>query len=528
MKSELPDKTVLAMYDVRGIQSYIFHTSKLKDAIGASYIVETLIQDALKTVEKKISKTINKEITVDLEWENETGIVKYEGEDKDIQVLYIGGGNAYVLYSSESLCREANRIMSKYVLEHTYSLQLAIATCEKTDSYADDYKKIHSIMNRIKADMADTRPVGAFPVMRIEYQTGLPVVQKDEGNDLSRETQLKRTAEKKVRPNDGDKEAKVFDSYIDEKGTDSTLAVVHIDGNNMGLRIKELIQDKIDYVSAVNSMRQISYNINHCYKDVFNEMRAVFNAYEDPETQKTDYYVLKVLTAGDDITYVCNGKIAVATVQYFSREISRHCMNEHMEGEDLEKFGFSVCAGISYIKSHFPFSIGYEVAENCCEQAKKRAKEVAKEGKVGNFFDFQFCKNVQTKDLEDMRECEYMTPSGEMLLIRPYGFESGEFYDFEHLKSQIKWLDGNNLPRSFAKTLRNTYPLGKTEIIRFISFLNSRKWKLPEIENGEKIELENIYVNEGSMSYARFYDALELMDDYIDLEEIESKEAAND
>ena len=46
-------KKVLAMYDVRGIQNYIFRTAKVKDAIGASAIVEDVIEKAIEDACKK-------------------------------------------------------------------------------------------------------------------------------------------------------------------------------------------------------------------------------------------------------------------------------------------------------------------------------------------------------------------------------------------------------------------------------------------------------------------------------------------
>ena len=42
------DRKVLAMYDAKGIQEYIYRTDKVKDVIGASYIVENIILEALK------------------------------------------------------------------------------------------------------------------------------------------------------------------------------------------------------------------------------------------------------------------------------------------------------------------------------------------------------------------------------------------------------------------------------------------------------------------------------------------------
>lgn len=42
--------------------------------------------------------------------------------------------------------------------------------------------------------------------------------------------------------------------------------------------------------------------------------------------------------------------------------------------ENIKRYGFSVCAGIAYVHSHFPFYIGYEVAEACCDSAKDRQR----------------------------------------------------------------------------------------------------------------------------------------------------------
>ena len=48
MKNELLNKEVLAMHDVRGIQSYIFKTNKIKEIIGASVVIDNIILDGLK------------------------------------------------------------------------------------------------------------------------------------------------------------------------------------------------------------------------------------------------------------------------------------------------------------------------------------------------------------------------------------------------------------------------------------------------------------------------------------------------
>ena len=104
---------------------------------------------------------------------------------------------------------------------------------------------------------------------------------KRESESISEETRLKRAAlQSKVPEKEKtDKIDRKFDSYTTKKGTDSNLAVVHIDGNNMGLRIRALIEDIHNYEKAVNQMREISFNINQGYKSVFDEMSDYFNRF---------------------------------------------------------------------------------------------------------------------------------------------------------------------------------------------------------------------------------------------------------
>ena len=525
---------ILAMYDVRGIQDYIFRTTKLRDAIGASAIVEGIVSRALYNAVKQAEEQ-GLSFSYELEWENsESSTCMVFTEDKDIQVLYIGGGNAFVTYRDIDLCRAINRLMSRFVISSTYSLQLAIAVTDITGDYKADNDRIKKEMNRIKADMTESSPVGALPVMDIELATGLPLAVgcRDyiTNEAISKETALKREAEKEVRA--GIKYKKL-DDLIEEKGTDSTLAVVHIDGNNMGLRIRELMDDEHDYIHAINKIRRISYSINHSFKDVLENMIRYFN-----EKGEKDVCMLKVIAGGDDITYICTAKAAIASVEYFVNNISEKTLTG--DPKDKEKYGYSICAGVAFIRSHFPFSIGYKVAEACCESAKTRAKKEKSGNKTGNFFDYQFCKNVQTQNIKTIRKNEYLTHSGEYLMLRPYeiGGDGSKEYSFEKLRACLtvfcKLKDdsakgqggtANTLPRTHAKTIRNTYSLGKMQMNTLKSFLESRGWKLPG-QKTEEIEFyyRDLVIDHERRGYtAKYYDALELMDDYIDLRDFEKK-----
>lgn len=528
---------VLAMYDIRGIQRYIFRTAKVKDAIGASAIVEDIIMDALKYAVKKFSADNDNRLKAELEWCSDEEPYKYaEREDEpgvDVQVLYVGGGNGFVTYSSKALCREINKIMAKYVLEQTYSLQLAVAIVDKTGDYSVDYQGLYTEMNRVKADMAVSRPLGALPIMDAEIKTGYPLVSK-EG---SREALLKSKAGDRVRRKI-EQDEKIFDNYVTEKGIDSSIAVVHIDGNNMGLRIRKLVEGYHDYAGAVNEMRKISFQINSCYKKTFERMKEYFDTkakmHTEFEHKGKKNFIMKVLTAGDDITYVCNGKIALASVEYFCRLITGYTLNGVDDKASIKKYGFSVCAGVAYMGSHFPFNIGYEVAEACCDNAKEQAKkEENRDGdRIGNFVDFQICKNVQTQNLDETRKREYITSHGERLLIRPYFISTdadgeGQFkelkekhYSFDRLRDAVLFFqDTKNMPRAFTKDLRNTYSLGENQVNALYSFMESRNWTLPD--KSDELYYTESGLDGTSTKIAKWYDALEIVDYYIDLSSIQ-------
>lgn len=541
---ERKNGAVMAMYDVRGIQKYIYSTSKLKDAMGASQLIENIITDALGEACKKSGVK-----DVVLLWDNEKEVLTYDAEKHDVEVLYIGGGNAYVIFRDRELCKKINKYMSRYIIERTYSLQLAVACVDVTKNYSTDYDNIFKEMNKVKSNMTDSKPLGALPVMEIELKTGLPVVNMEKGKyktDSYRGNVSKETYLKMEEKNKGIKEEridKILDNYA-RRGIDSRIAVVHIDGNNMGLRIRKLIKGIDDYVKAVNKMREISHNIKYSYLNTFNNMKDKFEnmgkANNEDGNSLVKKFVRKVIVAGDDITYVCNAYIALDTVRYFCEEISKLSMY----GEDIQEYGFSVCAGIAYVNSHFLFGIAYEVAESCCDSAKEAAKKDSNKAyykndqgcfeKTGNFVDFQICKNIQCRDLEQVRKKEFISPAGEMLMQRPYyipmPFEEDELNringtrinNFDRLMDNIKYFaNEDNIPHSFAKDIRNTYHMGSNQINLLGSFLDSRNWKMP----GKLPCKDNMYVDYKGVKTAAWYDALEIMDYCMDVY-MEDKEVA--
>lgn len=510
MKEELLGKEVLAMYDIRGIQGYIFKTNAVKEIIGASKLVDDIIINGLKDYVKNCVSPEEKDLYL-VEWNNgdtADAFIK-DGSKVLMQVMFVGGGNAYVLFRNGSICSEVNRYLGKYVLDKTYSLNVAIAVIEKTASYTDDYRRINMEMRRIKAHMPLSKPVGAFSFTATDSITGLPIT----GCDLKSvskkyyctESLLKRKTADTLQEKNIEK---IFDNMVTQKGDNSTLALIHLDGNSLGKRIMNLMRDVKDYKTAIQKMRRLSSGIDKTFKDTFDEMTSWMDSQQDKFKTDTMKY-RKIVVAGDDITFVCNAKLAIPAVKYFLEKLNEK-KTDFIETEEDKNPIFTACAGIAFFNSHFPFSDAYMVAEACCDSAKKRAKstECSISGKdqiVGNFFDFQMCTNVNASNLDDYRDKHYVT-NGESIIRRPYyvsvendkGLNAkNEKYSVTELENKLSVLCGSELPRSLGKEIRNVIPQGNNEIKKEIAFLKSRKHA-----GFERLEEEK----------GVWYDACELMD----------------
>ena len=106
MREELYNQQVLAMYDVRGIQNYIFKSNAAKEIIGASVLVEAIITDGLNAYIKNNAKNQEQYLT---DWKNDDPKVFLENPEIEMQVMFVGGGNAYVLFRRGEECRNVNR-----------------------------------------------------------------------------------------------------------------------------------------------------------------------------------------------------------------------------------------------------------------------------------------------------------------------------------------------------------------------------------------------------------------------------------
>lgn len=505
----MKENRILTMYDIRGIQDYVFKTNKIREIVGASKIIDEILINALHAF--SMTKEDVEEYYL-WNWKNEDSKYDEENEKVMMQTIYVGGGNAYVLYH-EDIYQEANKFVSKYVLDNTYSLRLAIANVD-ADDFGEAYENVNSEMFTVKAKMPCSIPVGAFSFTKIDSITGYPLskISAIDGACVCKETYLKEIAFKSV-PNEN---KNTFDSMGLKKGDDSTLALVCLDGNNIGERILKKFKNLETYKSSFKHMRNLSKGIDKAFKNAFNVMEKGIN------NQKL---YRKIILAGDDICFVCNPRVVMNAVENFLEELSKQDCSFMAD----PSIPFTACAGIAFFNSHFPFSDAYKVAIACCDNAKKTAKseKFYKCDPVGSFVDFQICTNVNASDLDAYRDKHYIV-DGESFINRPYYVELNtgnrsntdaiddvNKQSINNLNEKIDIL--NNLPRNVAKEIRAAIVNGDNEIEKEISYLNSRGIYL---NTNTKNSNNNITLKEEK---AVWYDACELMDFYSSKENGENE-----
>ena len=289
MRAELKNCEVLAMYDVRGIQAYIFKSNVAKEIVGASELVRQIITEGLDAYIKTLPCEKSKNYLT--EWKDDDPEAFLKDSSVEMQIMFIGGGNAYVLFRRGEECQNVNKFLAEYILNRTYSLSLAVAVVKKTENYSEDYNAINEEMRRIKASMPLSMPTGAMPFMAVDSVTGYPLTEKTREEYLCTEAKLKREAFPET------EDEKIFDNMVTEKGDSSTLAVFHIDGNSMGKKIKDKMQKIHTYGDAVRTMRALSIDISDTFLETVDETKKYIDSIAPRVKKDTSHKLYREIIA---------------------------------------------------------------------------------------------------------------------------------------------------------------------------------------------------------------------------------------
>jgi hypothetical protein len=550
----------LVVVDTTQIQPYIFGSNRLRENVGASYLVDAATGDWAFAAVKQAAPSNN--IGPRNRLRNEVGIE----HGLDAEVLYAGGGNFTVICNGEDMAKSFTSNLSRQALQEAPGLQLAIAQ-QEIDWHKDvlhiKLEEVHRMLAKQKRNHTWSAPLLGLSVTASCRSTGLPATDMVEGihdepgylasdeirakaNVATRHGNIPSEADWRLQGTiklaAGYEYPADFEDMGATAGEYSHIAIVHADGNDMSQRIREI---GAQYATAgqnrafVFALRQFSIGVKDAATQALN---AILGRLTNPKriiddeggkiirhrhpqklsiqiklTKSKDgsYFIpfRPIVFGGDDVTFVCDGRLGLSLATAYLREFEQQTARAHL-GKDGG--GLTACAGVAIVKSHYPFARAYELAAALTGSAKSyRADE--KEKITGSCLDWHFALSGLGGSIAEIRQREYSVSAGS-LTLRPVTLEANP------KEGERAWpvvLNGINAfqkedwagRRNKIKALRDSLREGPAAVKHFVVAFNEGK-HLPPVLSAMKDWPSSGWQG----SSCGYFDAIELVDWFMPLE----------
>ncbi len=504
------------LFDTRSIQRYIYSGNKLRTNVGASYIVDRIFFDVLiNGVLKEMYPDEN--FSADDAWESTNDDATPWNDMKNCCVAYIGGGNALLLFNDDKRVEVVQKFTRKLLTDCPgLKVGAALGKLEIVDGKLnqDDIDKLYG---ELKANQNNI-----FPTVNVPY-TGLTLSCEingetanfygkliDEKKFYSQETAVKfkasYDADDKLRERFKDIfKRKGFDPQIEfefpsevenlgQKDGENYFAIVHVDGNNMGLKFRtcESLTDRR------RLSREIRRKTEGAFADLLKKIIRMKISGGFNKTLKLDKNFLPIrplIIGGDDVTFLCPANMAILFTKTLIELLDddKNCDAENLTQKISRHM--DACAGIAILPTKYPFFRGYDLAEQLCDSAKKSMRELAREKNFSaeenlrgsSWLDFAILHGEQAPTLEQIRASEYRGAQDRNLHFGPYRLcndaaPDDRLHNLENLLSctaQFPYVMANNK----IKELRGILQRGTDETEKFLRQLRHQKQDLPDVKD---------------------------------------------
>jgi hypothetical protein len=472
----------LTIVDASGVQDYIFGTNNLKQNVGASYLVECATRGWMaEALPRQHNVTAIDSDPPFTDQRIEDGRLKAE-------LLYAGGGNTAILFASRDLAIDFAHRLTRRVLLEAPGLRLNLVhhefdwDAEALGGSSGAMKAAFDLLFRRKEEQSRPWPTLGLSVTAACVYTGLPAIDEvgeDEDRRLvSAEVLAKLEAErqahgrlKEIISFHGYDVPKDLDDFGRTRGESSYIALVHCDGNGMGKRIQK-IRDSFTTAgsnrSFVVGLRRFSESIRTAALQALQSVvGALAGCVVEKEGKKVIAEVIEIrdnklpfrpiVFGGDDVTFVCDGRLGLGLAAHYLQEFSRQ---ELADGEVAH------CrAGIAVVKTHYPFASAYKLADALCGSAKAYIRESQRPSDSENgltAMDWHFATAGLLSGLDQIRSRQYTVNAGR-LLMRPVRLTDPDkdwrsWDTFRQLASKFqngeRWVARRNKVKSLRDALR--------------------------------------------------------------------------
>lgn len=517
-------KYIATVIDTTGIQSYIFGSNRLRENIGASYLVEQVTNDWVKCF---------------LADENYLGA----------ELVYTGGGNAVIIFKDENQAIEFIKQISEKLLQEAPGLKIVVAHSKPFEFGNNQLKNIvDSLMKELerkKREYNPSTPLLGLGVTASCVSSGLPAVDSSEnygvpnGYLVSREIAAKlgivKCANDKLKKTIFDDIGDYIIPYdVDDlgrtEGISSYIAIVHADGNGMGDRFKDYGDKCLCDREYITAMRHLSKTVSQAGVNALKAVARKVIQLADGELEEFEitrrggkkYLPFRpIVYGGDDVTFVCDGRLGLSLAALYLQEFESES-NTVADGKKL-----TACAGIAIVKTHYPFVRAYQLSEALCRSAKNFMRDEKERLRCEDFsaLDWHIAASGLSGSIGEIRHLEYQVPTGD-LSMRPVYLKSDSDWrnwdDFSQVvdtfnKHQI-WAGSRNKVMSLREKLRE----GGEKTQQFLQIYKLDEHYLPKYSTPDLADLhkcgwiDNPRTNKPVCGY---FDAIEAMEFYIPLKE---------
>lgn len=429
-------KYIATVIDTTGIQKYIFGSNRLKENVAGSYLVKLATDDWVKECLTDMGN-------VYIPARNLNQAEPRINQDPEIiaELIYSGGGNTFLLFrdTEENYAIKFTEAWSKKILCEAPGLNVEIAhqPFDWNDRLLQNV--IENDLIKGKLDIQKRKPRPSTPLLGLGVtasciSTGLVAVEtrKIDGVTrlISREVVVKLD---KVNEANGELRKILFDERkprkrseqydipldVDDLGRseneNSYIAVVHIDGNQMGKRFDDygkaqsnsnnpISEQNRDFIIA---MRKLSWGVSEASRKALEAVgHAVIKLVDEDKFEIKDNYLpfRPIVYGGDDVTFVCDGRLGLSLAVKFLEKFEE-LTQELADGKGKA----TACAGIAIVKTHYPFSRAYALSESLCSQAKQWMRKETKDYEKPLFsaIDWHIAASGLLGTIGEIRDREY-------------------------------------------------------------------------------------------------------------------------
>lgn len=373
--------SVAVLFDTISIQDYIFSSNKLKYNIGASYIIEYEVYND----------------TIIAEEVKKAGLQFEPG--------YSGGGNLLLIFPGAEKNKVLNFInaFSKRILISYPGVMLGYGMIDSfnENDYKNSYAALLSSLQTNKGSQLHTSNIfkqGITADCPITSKAAEWSKRDDNGKWISGEALSKVRHAKKATEILEEKYAAVlkgkyaFPSELEDLGQPEDsgyIGIIHADGNGIG----QMFSEK----KTLEAVKVLSGKIKVAAENAFSAFLSLLiqKLEENPsmlqlkkDDSKKQYLPIRpILMGGDDVTFVCEGRIALWCAERYIE-----CFTQQFEG-------IHMCAGIAIVKTKYPFFRAYHFSEALLKEAKAPSRS-----KAGDYLSFYISASGNKDSLEDIRD----------------------------------------------------------------------------------------------------------------------------